>query len=219
MNSRLLFDKEILKKNTYLLGLDEVGWGCIAGDLILGAVVVHKDFLEKAEEFIKENPWIDEVRDSKKLSATNREKIYEAFKAFDSKGLVLSLIGQASVKEINEVGLADAFDLCVHRILEKAPSDLLIILDGKRVPSSLKKQNVQLVIKGDDTSWAIGLGSVIAKVYRDKLMEEVHNQHPQYGFNAHKGYGTLAHVKALKEHGITPYHRDKSTGTILSNSK
>lgn len=219
MNSRLLFDQEILKKNDFLLGLDEVGWGCIAGDLVLGAVVVHKDFFSKVEELIKDNPWILDVRDSKKLSESKREKIYEAYQKFNSQNLVQSIIGQANPEEINSLGLAKAFDLCVHRILEKAPADLLIILDGKRVPSSLADKNVQLVIKGDDTSWVIGLGSIMAKVHRDHLMKSYDSKYPEYGFSNHVGYGVSAHVKALQEHGLTPIHRAKATTTILENAK
>ena len=216
MNSRLKHDQDKINSYSHLLGLDEVGWGCIAGDLVLGACIVHSSFFNEVDKL--DQKIVDMVRDSKKLSEVKRESITSYFLSQKelSEDKIKLIIGRASVEEINSVGLAKAFDLCVERILSQTPADTLILLDGKRVPSSLQSEDVELIIKGDDTAWVIGLASIFAKTFRDKLMDDLHSQYPQYGLTDHKGYGTANHVQALKLHGITPIHRTKSTNTILS---
>lgn len=217
MNQRLLHDKNKIT-GPFLLGLDEVGWGCIAGELVLGACIVSKSFFSKVS--LLDPKIVDMIRDSKKLSDKKREEITQYFenqKILGPEDIKL-VLGRASVEEINEKGLAPAFDLCVKRILAQAPKSPLILLDGKRVPDSLDDEFVELIIKGDDTSWVIGLASVWAKTHRDRQMDELSKKHPEYGFKDHKGYGTSAHISALKSHGITEHHRTKGTTTILSNN-
>lgn len=206
---RLEFDLSL--KSDAVFGIDEVGWGCIAGGLVLGGCLIKlSDYLEMQK---KSNPLLSIIRDSKKVTALNRDKIVKGLSTLP----VSTFTGHASVEEINQVGLAEAYNLALQRLLSQVDlNKTLIILDGSRVPSLLKSYQCQLIIKGDDKSLAIGIASVVAKECRDQLMKEAHNTYPLYGFDSHKGYGTADHVKALKDHGITPLHRIKGTTTILS---
>ena len=206
---RINFDLNLNASSIF--GIDEVGWGCIAGGLVLGGCLIKSS---SYEEMIKtSSPLLSIIRDSKKVTELNRNKIVGELSSLP----VEVFTGHASVEEINKVGLAEAYNLALSRLLSQLKdSKALIILDGSRVPSLLKNYNCQLIIKGDDKSLAIGIASIVAKECRDSLMKKAHEVYPQYGFDSNKGYGTADHITALKTHGLTPIHRLKGTTTILS---
>jgi ribonuclease HII len=210
----ILKEKEGYSHYDWIIGLDEVGWGCIAGDLIIGAVAVHKDLLAN----FPEDAILLKIRDSKKLSAETRFKINKDVLSRDWGDKLKFFVGRASVEHINKFGLSSAYDECLRQIIDQIPvwiKNYLFFLDGKRRPKILLAYPTSLMIKGDDNSLVIGLASIIAKEFRDNLMEELNQKYPQYDFSNNKGYGTEKHVKALKEFGISPVHRIKGTETIL----
>ncbi len=171
-------------------GLDEAGRGPLAGPVVAAAVVLGDDFDVLG------------IDDSKKLSATQRENLYEQIVTrSEAYG-----IGMASVEEIDEMNILNATKLAMKRALENlglSPDHLLIDaleLDGVQADQTA-------IIKGDQKSLSIAAASILAKVTRDKLVEEVSEKYPDYGFAKHKGYGTKAHCEAILEHGPTEIHR------------
>ena len=173
-----------------ICGVDEAGRGPLAGPVCAAAVILPKD-LE-----------LPGLTDSKKLTDKKRR---ELFPLIQEQAIAYG-IGFASEKEIDEINILQATFLAMQRALDQltVKPDLALI-DGNReknfgVP-------VKTVVKGDSLSANIAAASVIAKVTRDELMEEMAKEYPQYGFEIHKGYGTKAHYAALMEHGPCPIHR------------
>ena len=173
-----------------IAGVDEAGRGPLAGPVVAAAVIL--DDL---------NP-IAGLADSKKLTALKRERLYDEIRA---KALCCS-IAQATVEEIDELNILQATLLAMRRSVEGLrlkPTKVLV--DGNRLP--VLDVLAEAIVKGDSKVQAISAASILAKVHRDRWCQELHAQYPQYGFDGHKGYGTAAHLKALKEHGSTPWHR------------
>ena len=173
-----------------IAGVDEAGRGPLAGPVVAVAVIL--DDLKP----------IKGLNDSKQLTALARERLYIEIHA---KALCFC-IAQASVEEIDELNILQATMLAMRRAVEGLrlrPNKVLV--DGNRLPTL--KIAAEAVVKGDAKVKAISAASILAKVYRDQLCRELHLQHPQYGFDGHKGYPTPAHLAALKEHGACPHHR------------
>ena len=173
-----------------IAGVDEAGRGPLAGPVVAAAVIL--DDLKP----------IKGLNDSKQLTALARERLYIEIHA---KALCFC-IAQASVEEIDELNILQATMLAMRRAVEGLrlrPTKVLV--DGNRLPTL--KIAAEAVVKGDAKVKAISAASILAKVYRDQLCRELHLQHPQYGFDGHKGYPTPAHLAALKEHGACPHHR------------
>lgn len=176
----------------FICGLDEVGRGCFAGPVAVGAVI-----------FSKTSQIPKGLRDSKLLSYKQRESLVDQIKeqaAFWS-------IAEIDVETINQVGIGRATQQAFKKAVEalKQIPDYLLI-DAFYIDGIDKK--IQNPVKGGDKICAsIAAASVIAKVYRDHLMEKLHEQFPQYNFAKNKGYGTLDHRNALKQHGLSPLHR------------
>jgi ribonuclease HII len=173
-----------------IAGVDEAGRGPLAGPVVAAAVIL--DDL---------NP-IAGLADSKKLTALKRERLYDEIRA---KALCCS-IAEATVEEIDELNILQATMLAMRRAVEGLrlkPTKVLV--DGNRLP--VLDVLAEAIVKGDSKVQAISAASILAKVHRDRWCQELHAQYPQYGFDAHKGYGTAAHLQALKEHGATPWHR------------
>ena len=169
-------------------GMDEVGRGPLAGNVVTACVVMP------AEPVI---PWID---DSKKLSESRREKVYQEI----MDAALYVGIGQATPEEIDEINILQATRKAMRDAAAQVPADIFLIdavtglgLNGQEVP----------IIKGDATSYAIAAASIVAKVTRDRQMIEMDAQYPEYGFARNKGYGTAEHIAALKEIGPCPVHR------------
>lgn len=175
-----------------VVGVDEVGRGCWAGPVVAGAVILSPTFDLGTAPII---------RDSKTLSAKQRQIAVDFLaQSPDTQ----SAIGQASVEEINSLGIAPATFLAMQRAIEQLPADYLLI-DAFQHPSSPLPQ--QAIVKGDSLSVSIAAASIVAKQYRDQLMATLSHDYPQYGFDQHVGYGTRLHQQAIQEHGLSPLHR------------
>ena len=171
-------------------GVDEAGRGPLAGPVVAAAVILD------------ERQPISGLNDSKKLTALRREKLFDEIRA---KALCCS-IAQASVQEIDALNILQATMLAMRRAVEGlrlGPG--LVLVDGNRLP--VLKVRGEAIVKGDALVPAISAASILAKVTRDRWCLELDAQYPQYGFAAHKGYGTAEHLAALQTHGACPEHR------------
>lgn len=171
-----------------LAGIDEVGRGPLAGNVVTACVVMPPEPVLM---------WID---DSKKLSESRREKVYEEI----MEHALYVGVGQATPEEIDEINILEATKKAMREAAAQVPADVFLIdavtglgLNGREVP----------IIKGDATSYAIAAASIVAKVTRDRQLIELDALYPQYGFARNKGYGTPEHIAALKEYGPCPAHR------------
>lgn len=173
-----------------LAGVDEAGRGPLAGPVVAAAVILDEL-----------NP-IAGLADSKKLTAARREQLYDEILA---KALCCS-IAEASVEEIDTLNILQATLLAMRRAVEGLrlkPAKVLV--DGNRLP--VLDVLAEAIVKGDATVPAISAASILAKVYRDRWCAAYDREFPQYGFAAHKGYGTAEHLAALRAHGACPQHR------------
>ncbi|WP_425384205.1 ribonuclease HII [Wolbachia endosymbiont (group B) of Eupithecia inturbata] len=173
-----------------IAGVDEVGRGPLAGPVISAAVI-----------FTDRDTVIDGINDSKKLTPKCRQVLYEKITSVAKFG-----IGMASVEEINSYNILQATKLSMKRALANLNLELdYVLVDGNQ-PLEVKWQT-KSVVNGDSLSISIAAASIVAKVTRDRLMEELHNKHPQYNWYKNKGYGTKEHLSAIGLHGITKHHR------------
>ena len=173
-----------------LCGGDEAGRGPLAGPVVAAAVM-----LDPARP-------IDGLRDSKKLSAAARERLADAIR----ERAAAWCVAEASVAEIDQLNILQATLLAMQRAvagLGRAPDDVWV--DGNRCPKWAWRS--QAVVKGDDKVAAIAAASILAKTARDAFMCRLHEEFPAYGFSKHMGYGTAAHLAALRAHGACPQHR------------
>ncbi len=173
-----------------IAGVDEAGRGPLAGPVVAAAVML--DDL---------NP-IKGLNDSKQLGPRTRERLFDEIRG---KALCCS-IALASVEEIDQLNILQATLLAMRRAIEGLrlrPHRVLV--DGNRLP--VIGMPAHAIVKGDAKVRAIAAASILAKVYRDRLCLALHEAHPQYGFDAHKGYPTALHLAALREHGACPHHR------------
>ena len=176
--------------NGYICGIDEVGRGCLAGPVVAAAIILNFDSIPIG------------INDSKKLSKKKRQNIY-----IDIKKEALDIaIGQASNIEIDQMNILNASLLAMKRAYKnlKILTELALI-DGNYAPKiNCKTINI---IKGDSKSLSIAAASIVAKQYRDKLMEEIGNKYPKYNFKKNAGYGTKEHYKSIDSNGLTEFHR------------
>lgn len=174
-------------------GVDEVGRGCLAGNVVAAAVIFSRALPLELEL---------EIRDSKTLTAKARQRIVEALLPF-----TVWAIGTASVAEIDELNILHASMLAMQRAVSSLPqSPVLALIDGNKIPPGLPCP-AQAIIGGDGKSLCIAAASILAKTTRDKYMKELAIQWPGYGWECNAGYGTVAHLKGLRAQGITPHHR------------
>ncbi|WP_343852092.1 ribonuclease HII [Algoriphagus jejuensis] len=180
-----------LEANRIEAGCDEVGRGCLAGPVVAAAVILPSDY---------SNPWIN---DSKKLSKPNREDLIEEIK---SNALAWA-VAEASVEEIDRVNILNASFLAMKRAvlnLKKKPEHLLI--DGNRWRSDLTIP-FTCIVKGDGKMASIAAASILAKVYRDELMEKLAEEYPHFAWERNAGYPTTAHRVGIEKFGSTIWHR------------
>ena len=185
-------DKAFLSdKVKYIAGVDEVGRGPLAGPVVCCAAIMPLD---------DENV-VDGVDDSKKVSAKKRESLYETLK---SKAIAYKIC-RIEPEEIDEINILEATKKCMRMCVEglEIKPDVVLV-DALNLELPVKSVPI---IKGDMKSYSIGAASIIAKVYRDRLMDEYDAIYPEYGFKNNKGYGTKTHIDALKETGACPIHR------------
>lgn len=175
----------------YICGIDEVGRGPLAGPVVAGAVI-----LPKGCEILY-------INDSKQLSAKKREALYEEIK---SKAIAIG-IGIVSPAKIDEINILQATYMAMREAISKlSVVPQLLLNDAVTIPEVIIPQVP--IIKGDAKSVSIAAASIVAKVTRDRLMEEYDRVLPGYGFASNKGYGSAEHIAALKELGPTPIHRN-----------
>lgn len=187
----ILFDQKFQKP---ILGLDEAGRGPLCGPVVSCCV------------WWKEYVYDLGIQDSKKLSAKKRAAIFDQLLILRAKGAIEWGIGIASAYEIDEINILQATKLSMVRALKRCakPHDYQILVDGNQ---SIPGVENLPVIQGDQLSFSIATASIIAKVFRDHIMEKIHCLYPQYGLAQHKGYGTKWHKEKLRECGLSPYHR------------
>ena len=190
----------------YLVGIDEVGRGPLAGPVAVGVLVMKTKSVKRFRLFYQKGETF--LRDSKKLSEKQREEWFEIICAERQRGALDFSVSFVSHIMIDKRGLAWALRTATARALTRLaiPTDSAIFLDGGlRAPEIFKNQKT--IIKGDEKIPVIALASIVAKVTRDHLMIRMAEKYPQYGFEKHKGYGTKEHFAAIKKHGLCPIHR------------
>ncbi len=176
---------------TLIAGVDEVGRGPLVGAVVTAAVILDPN-----------NP-IEGLTDSKKLTDKKREVLFEQIK---EKALAWSL-GRAEPEEIDDINILAATMLAMERAVNGLPiAPDYVLIDGNRVPSGITEP-AQAVVKGDLRVAEISAASILAKVVRDREMEALDKEYPQYGFAKHKGYPTKAHFEALEQHGAIEGYR------------
>lgn len=173
-----------------LAGVDEAGRGPLAGPVVAAAVVLDA------------RAPIRGLNDSKLLTERARERLDREIRA----RAVCWAVAQASVAEIDAINILQATLLAMRRAVEAlSHTPHVVLVDGNRLP--VLEMPAEAVVDGDARVKAIAAASILAKVHRDALCRELHEAHPEYGFAAHKGYSTVEHLAALREHGPCPHHR------------
>ena len=192
----MYYDRAYKAGGLMVAGMDEAGRGPLAGNVVTACVVMPEEPLLI---------WID---DSKKLSESRREKVYEEI----IQNALFVGIGEVSPAEIDKINILQATRKAMRSAASSVPADIFLIdavtglgLNGREVP----------IIKGDATSYAIAAASIVAKVTRDRQMVELDRLYPEYGFARNKGYGTKEHIEALKRIGPCPVHRRSFIGHFV----
>ncbi len=190
---KLVYERKLLAVgDKYIAGIDEVGRGPLAGPVVCAAVIMP----------LNDEDIIEGVDDSKKVSAKKREKLAAIIK----EKAVCYCICRVEPDEIDRINILEATKKCMSQCiagLETKPDTVLV--DALKIDTHGAK--CVPIIKGDAKSYSIGCASIIAKVYRDALMDEYAKEYPAYMFEKNKGYGTAAHIKAIKETGPCKIHR------------
>ncbi len=194
---------EIYQKNPqiqYICGIDEAGRGPLAGPVVVGAVIMPKE------------SWIKGVNDSKKIAEKKREILFEKI----TEEAVAYGVGIVDPKTIDEINILNATKLALTKAIQelKVKPDLIIV-------DALEHINTlgipyESMIKGDEKVYSVSAASIVAKVTRDRIMRQWDEVYPQYGFEHHKGYGTKAHIEAIRTYGLTPIHRRSFTKNFVS---
>lgn len=200
-----------------VIGIDEAGRGPLAGPVVAAAVVLPNEF----EDFLRGQP---KLTDSKKLSARQRETLYEIITREARYG-----VGVVGIKEIEQLNILGATMLAMqrsvaelsHHIRRDDSSDFSgwqIWVDGNRAPEFMlfKPEQIRCYVGGDALHAPISAASIIAKVTRDRIMLDLHARYPMYGFDKHMGYGTETHRAAILQYGACPEHRELFLRKILS---
>jgi len=183
------FDIENEYPNIIVAGTDEAGRGPLCGPVVAAAVI-----------FPARQNACPTINDSKKLSKAQRERAYD----WITKNTIWAT-GQCSAEEIDDINILEASLLAMKRAitgLSKRPD--FVLVDGNKMPNGIQGR---AVVKGDSKSMSIAAASIIAKVSRDRIMDELSREFPNYGWDRNAGYPTAAHVEAIRRHGITPHHR------------
>lgn len=191
MQDKLKFENQLWDEGyRRVMGLDEVGRGCLSGPVVAAGVI------------LKPGTSIDGVRDSKSLSPEERETLSKLIK----KEALYWVIKWCSPKEIDELNILWASIKAMGKCADAdgAEPDYLLV-DGNRFGSSIYPHTC--IVKGDDRSVSIGAASILAKIYRDQWMKDLHNDYPHFGWDTNVGYPTQKHFEGLDKYGITKHHR------------
>lgn len=180
-----------------IVGVDEAGRGPLAGPVVAGAVIFPDDSTARAK-------WTDNLNDSKKLTESRREDLFEQITAHCQFGIGIvsaQIIDQINIRQASWQAMQDA----VQNLIDKSGEIDYALIDG--LPYSAAKWPYEAIVKGDAKVRSISAASIIAKVTRDRIMRDADTQFPQYGFAKHKGYGTRQHLQAITEYGACKIHR------------
>ena len=187
------YEKELYSKGlNYIGGVDEVGRGPLNGPVVAACVILPKDFK------------LEGLTDSKKITEKKREQFYE----YIIKNALYYGIGEASPSEIDEYNILEATKIAMKRAIDKVEKQVKI--DYLLIDGNMKfdfEYPYKSIVKGDMLSISISAASVLAKVYRDRLMIELDKKYPMYGYKSHKGYPTKKHIEALKKYGLIDGYR------------
>ena len=189
-------DRELWQMGRVFAGIDEAGRGPLAGPVAAACVVMPPE------------PLLLYVDDSKKVTEKRREMLYDKI----METAVYARVVLASPEEIDRYNILNATKRAMEEAAKDAPCDLFLVdaIDRLRVPGETRG-----IIHGDAVCYSIAAASILAKVTRDRLMRELDQQYPQYGFAKHKGYGTAQHIAALREYGPCPAHRRSFIGNFV----
>lgn len=205
LQSNHLIIKQLLQTTSLsIAGVDEVGRGCIAGPVCAGVVIFNPQSASKLERYV----------DSKTIPEPRREELSQEILSEH-----LCAVGWASVEEIDQINIRQAALTAMRRAVAELTqkykvdeSQHLLLIDGTDVIPNVDRYQQYNVIKGDQLVRQISAASIIAKVARDSLMKKFSLEHPEYGFETHKGYGTVTHRKAIEKYGATLHHRKTFAG-------
>ena len=198
----------------WLIGIDEAGRGALAGPVCVGAILTPINFDWKEVFSLITKKGAPKLRDSKQLSAQQRDVLYEYLVSHAKVRHAAAFVSAESIDTIGIVNAAHEAAAIAISQLRVNPESAHVLLDaGLRVP---QKWTQESFIRGDENIPAIALASIIAKVTRDRHMEELALSHHSYGFEGHKGYGTQAHLQAIRKFGILPFIHRKTFLTALA---
>lgn len=219
------FDKPYMRSKRFIVGVDEAGRGALAGDVVAAAVSINDKFYAD-KDLLKS---LEKLNDSKKLNEDLRKELFKKLSLLKQNGILDFEVGIASVKEIEKYNILGATKIAMRRALDAVNERGNLSLANSSTPATLfgeggsdlsraevlidgiKLKNFPYrhfaIVKGDATSLAIAAASIIAKVTRDTMMEELAIKYPRYGFEIHKGYGTPLHSQNILIYGTSPVHR------------
>jgi ribonuclease HII len=202
LNKLKEIEEEIYNKNSkikYICGIDEAGRGPLAGPVVVASVIMPRDSK------------IEGVNDSKKVSEKKREELYDKI----LEEAISYGVGIIDEKEIDKINILEATKKgLTNSLKELSIKPDLILVDALKGIDTLGIE-YNSIIKGDALCYSISAASIIAKVTRDRIMRQWDEIYPQYGFERHKGYGTKAHIDAIKEYGLCPIHRISFTKNFI----
>ena len=219
------FKKSSRNRRNYIIGIDEVGRGALAGPVTVVALALQINIRTSQ---VHKTCDVPKLKDSKKLSSKQREEWFKWIKKHTNKLENVSMfyaVKSVSPKIIDKINISQAANLAatnaLRRLIQNSEfriQNYKVYLDGglyinkskiKNQKSKLQLKNIKIktVIKGDEKIKAISLASIVAKVHRDKLMKRLHKKYPRYDFIHNVGYGTRKHIKAIKKYGLSPIHR------------
>lgn len=204
LNEIKKIDKSVFSEGyKYICGIDEAGRGPLAGPVVVAAVIMPEDSM------------IEGVNDSKKVSEKKREKLYDLI-IDEAISYSVGIVDQNEIDRINILNATKAGLTEAVRTLKVKPD--VILVDAL---TNIDTCGIQYrsIVKGDAKSYSIAAASIIAKVTRDRIMRQWDEIYPQYGFAKHKGYGTSAHITAIKENGLCPLHRLSFVKNICINKR
>ena len=191
MSELYLYDKALKSDFPLLCGVDEAGRGPLCGPVCCAAVVLRDDFV------------CEEINDSKKISEKKREKLFDII-IENAVSYSIVFVEPKIIDEINILNASLSGMKQAVKALNLTPD--LVIVDGNKVPPEMEVET-KAVVKGDAKSLSIAAASILAKVSRDRYMEKLHHQYPQYRLDKHKGYPTKLHYELIAEHGIQDFYR------------
>ena len=195
-----MLDYEKKYEGKLIAGIDEAGRGPLAGPVVCACVIMPLDNM------------LEGVNDSKKLTEKKREALYEQIK----ERAISYAIVEIDEKTIDEINILNATKLGMKKALEglKVVPDIVLV-DAVKIDTTIMQEGI---IKGDALSYNIAAASILAKVYRDRLMKQLDEKYPEYQFAKHKGYGTKVHIEALKKYGKCEIHRESFIKNFIKST-